>query len=278
MENIDLSKFEKYLDTAVELTIAYAPQLILAIITLMVGMWLINRVLHAADNALSKRFDPTLTRFVQSLVSIGLKAILLVAVAGMIGVETTSFIAVVGAAGLAIGLALQGNLSNFASGVMILIFKPFKVGDVIDGAGFVGTVKEIQIFTTVLITADNRRIIIPNSQLSNNPITNITAEPTRRVDCLFGIGYGDDIDQAKASIRAVIKDDARILKEPAETVVVSALGDSSVNITVRVWCNAADYWPIFFDLQENVKKRFDKDGISIPYPQRDVHIYQEKSA
>lgn len=278
MENIEISNLQKYIDMAVELTITYAPQLLLAILTLIIGMWVINRVLSGADSVLSKKFDPTLTRFVHSLASVGLKLVLLIAVIGMVGVQTTSFIAVLGAAGLAVGLALQGNLSNFASGVMILVFKPFKVGDVIEGAGFVGTVREIQIFTTIMLTPDNRRIIIPNSALATDPVTNITAEPTRRVDFKFAIGYGADIDKAKAAIKALVLADKRILRNPAETIVISELGEWSVSITVRVWCDAANYWDIFFDMQENVKKRFDQEGISIPYPQRDVHLYQSKSA
>ncbi len=274
MEALELSQLQKYLDLAAELTLSYAPKLLLAILTLLLGLWLINRMLNSADAALSKRFDPTLTRFVHSLVGTGLKLVLLIAVAGMIGIQTTSFIAVLGAAGLAIGLALQGNLSNFASGVMILVFKPFKVNDVIDGGGHVGTVKEIQIFTTVLTTADNRRVIIPNSALVSSAVTNITAEPTRRVDFTFGIGYGDDIDKAKAAIRSLILADQRILRDPAETIVVAELSESAVRLTVRVWVKTGDYWDVFFAMQENVKKRFDQEGIRIPYPQRNIHLYQ----
>ncbi|WP_020407406.1 mechanosensitive ion channel family protein [Hahella ganghwensis] len=270
MDNVD-----QYVQLAIELAIEYAPQLILAILTLVIGMWIINRVLMFADKSLQKKFDPTLTKFVHSLASVLMKALLLISVASMVGIATTSFIAVLGAAGLAVGLALQGNLSNFASGVLILVFKPFKVGDVIEGAGFVGTVREIQIFTTVLMTFDNRKVIIPNSNLSNNPLINISAESTRRVDMKFGIGYGDDIDKAKGVINSLIEADSRILKDPAPVVVVSELADSSVNITVRTWAAAEDYWGIYFDMQENVKKRFDEEGVSIPFPQRDVHIYQE---
>ncbi len=270
MDNVD-----QYVQKAIELTIEYAPQLILAILTLVIGMWIINRVLKLADNSLQKKFDPTLTKFVHSLASVMLRALLLISVASMIGIETTSFIAVLGAAGLAVGLALQGNLSNFASGVLILVFKPFKVGDVIDGAGYVGTVREIQIFTTVVMTPDNRKVIIPNSNLANNPLINISAESTRRVDMVFGIGYGDDIDKAKGVIQSLIEADSRILKDPAPAIVVSELADSSVNLTVRTWTATSDYWGVFFDMQENVKKKFDQEGVSIPFPQRDVHLYQE---
>lgn len=269
---------QKYIDTGVEMVMAYAPQLLLAILTLIIGMWIINRVLNAADKALSKKFDPTLTRFVQNLVGIGLKLILLISVAGMVGIETTSFIAVLGAAGLAIGLALQGNLANFASGVLILVFKPFKAGDFIEGGGKMGTVREIQIFTTVLMTPDNKKVIVPNSSITGDAITNFSAETTRRVDFVFGIGYGDDIDKARQTLKSLISEDKRIHKDPAEVIVISELGDSSVNFTVRVWVNAADYWGVYFDMHENVKKRFDSEGISIPFPQRDVHIYQEASS
>ena len=272
MENVD-----QYAQKAIELAIEYAPQLFLALVTLIIGMWIINRLLSLTDKAMQKKFDPTLTKFIHSLSSVMLKALLLISVASMVGIETTSFIAVLGAAGLAVGLALQGNLSNFASGVLILVFKPFKAGDVIDGAGYVGTVREIQIFTTVLITPDNRRVIIPNSNLANNPLINIGAEPTRRVDMKFGIGYGDDIDKAKGVINGLIEADGRILKDPAPLVVVSELADSSVNITVRTWVNTPDYWGVYFDMHESVKKKFDQEGVSIPFPQRDVHIYQESN-
>jgi small conductance mechanosensitive channel len=276
MNDINLEQIQPYIDKAVDLSLAYAPKLLLAILTLIIGMWLINRLLGFSDRALSKKFDPTLTQFVHSLASVGLKAVLLISVASMVGIATTSFIAILGAAGLAVGLALQGNLSNFASGVLILVFKPFKAGDVIDGGGYIGTVREIQIFTTVLMTPDNRKVIIPNSNLSNNPLINISAESTRRVDMVFGIGYGDDIDKAKAAIQSLIDADSRILKEPASLVVVSELADSSVNFTVRTWVNTADYWGVYFDMHEKVKKRFDQEEISIPYPQQDVHMYEEK--
>jgi len=227
---------------------------------------------------LAQRFDTTLSQFVLSLVSVLLKTLLLVSVASMIGIETTSFIAVLGAIGLAIGLALQGNLSNFASGVIILIFKPFRVGDAIEGAGYSGVVKEIQIFTTVLTTFDNRRVIIPNTSLVTDPIVNINAEPTRRVDFKFGISYDDDITLTKQQLKALIEKDERILKDPAPLVELSELGDNAVNFSVRVWVNTADYWGVYVSMMENVKKSFDAMGITIPDPQRDVHVYQKQSA
>ena len=204
----------------------------------------------------------------------GLKGLLLISVASMVGIATTSFVAVLGAAGLAIGLALQGSLSNFAGGVLILIFKPFKVGDLIEGGGHLGVVKEIQIFNTILTTADNRRVIIPNGVLSNNSLININVEPTRRVDFVFGIGYGDDIKKTKEILQRLADADSRVLKDPAPTIVLSELADSSVNFTVRLWVNTADYWGVYFDTHEAVKVAFDAEGISIPFPQQDVHMHQ----
>ncbi|EGG98166.1 Small-conductance mechanosensitive channel [gamma proteobacterium IMCC2047] len=203
-----------------------------------------------------------------------LKALLLVSVASMVGIETTSFIAVLGAAGLAIGLALQGSLSNFAGGVLLLLFKPYKVGDVIETQGHIGTVNSIQIFTTVLKTPGNKTIIIPNGPVANGSIVNYSTEPTRRCDMVFGIGYDDDIDKAKAILRELIEADSRVLKDPAYALLLSELADSSVNFTLRLWVNAADYWGLYFDMQEAVKKAFDAQGISIPYPQQDVHMHQ----
>jgi small conductance mechanosensitive channel len=194
----------------------------------------------------------------------------------MLGIHMTSFIAVLGALGLAVGMALSGTLQNFAGGVMLLIFKPFKVGDYIEAQGYSGSVKEIQIFNTILNTPDKKTIIIPNGGLSTNAMTNYSTEPLRRVDFTFGIGYGDDIDKARKIILDVIAQDQRILKDPAPFVGVVSLGDSSVNLTTRVWANAADYWNIFFFLNETVKKTFDQQGISIPFPQHDVHVFQSK--
>ena len=187
-----------------------------------------------------------------------------------------SFVAIIGAAGLAVGLALQGTLQNFAGGVIILILRPFKVGDYIEGSGHAGTIKEIQIFNTVMLTPDNKKIIIPNGGLSNASITNYSAQPTRRVDMVFGIGYDDDIKKAKELLETIVTGDERVLKDPIHQIAVSELADSSVNFVVRPWVNAADYWDVYFDMHEKIKLEFDKAGISIPFPQRDVHIYNEK--
>jgi small conductance mechanosensitive channel len=221
--------------------------------------------------------EPTLAQFLANLVSVGLKALLLISVASMVGIETTSFIAILGAAGLAVGLALQGSLANFAGGVLVLLFKPFKVGDFIDAQGVMGTVAEIQIFNTVIKTGDNKRIIVPNGSISNGIITNFSAEETRRVDFVFGIGYDDDIAKAKGVLERLFTSDERVFSDPAPLIVVSSLGDSSVNITVRAWAKASDYWGVFFGMTELVKITFDQEGISIPYPQRDVHLHGNAS-
>ncbi|NVD35853.1 mechanosensitive ion channel family protein [Marinobacter lutaoensis] len=263
----------EWLDQAVALIMTYAPKVVLAIITLVVGLWLIKRLINVLDRKLAQK-DPTLNKFLCGLVGAILKILLLISVASMVGIATTSFVAIIGAAGLAVGLALQGSLANFAGGVLILIFKPFKVGDVIDAQGYVGTVREISILYTVLDTFDNRRVVIPNGQLSNASLTNVSAYETRRCDMTFGIGYGDDIDKAKAICRRLIEADERALKEPAPVVVVGGLGDSSVDLTVRAWTKSSDLWPFYWDMQERVKKAFDAEGISIPFPQRDVHLYQ----
>lgn len=265
---------QEIVQTLWTLCLTYAPKLLLALATLIVGLWLINKVVNMTLSKMESTVDPTLHKFIGSLVSVGLKGLLLISVASMVGIATTSFIAVLGAAGLAIGLALQGSLSNFAGGVLILIFKPFKVGDLIEGGGHLGVVKEIQIFNTILTTADNRRVIIPNGVLSNNSLINVNVEPTRRVDFVFGIGYGDDIKKTKEILQRIADNDSRVLKDPAPTIVLSELADSSVNFTVRLWVNTADYWGVYFDTHEAVKVTFDAEGISIPFPQQDVHMHQ----
>jgi small conductance mechanosensitive channel len=252
------------------------PNLVLAIIVLIIGLWVIKLIIKGISKALDRaKVDDSLKHFLAGLIGIGLKILLLISIASMLGIATTSFVAVLGAAGLAVGLSLQGSLANFAGGILILLFKPFKVGDVIDAQGHLGVVDSIQVLNTILKTPDNKTIIIPNGGLSNGSITNFTTEERRRVDMTFGIGYNDDIKKAKQALNDLIKQDDRILDEPAPMVVVSELGDSSVNFTVRVWAKTKDYWGIYFDMQENVKLEFDKQGISIPFPQRDVHVYQQ---
>lgn len=276
MENLDKTneQVQELLQTFYTMCISYGPKVILALVTLIVGLWLINKFTKTLNINLTSKGDATLGGFVSSVISIIFKGVLLLSVAGMVGIETTSFIAVLGAAGLAIGLALQGSLANFAGGVVILLFKPFKIGDVIEAQGFIGTVSAIQIFNTILKTADNRVVIIPNGALSSNSMVNINQESTRRVDLVFGIGYGDNIDDAKAILESLAAKDARVLKDPASVFVVAELADSSVNFKVRLWVNTADYWGVYFGMHESVKKEFDAQGISIPFPQQDVHMHQ----
>jgi len=276
MENLEQTneQVQELIQTAYTLGMSYGPKVVLALLTLIIGLWLINKFIRGLNSNLTSKVDATLGSFVSSIFSVILKMVLLISVASMVGIETTSFIAVLGAAGLAVGLALQGSLSNFAGGVVILIFKPFKVGDLIEAQGYIATVSEIQIFNTILKTADNRVVIIPNGALSSSSMVNINQESTRRVDLLFGIGYSDNIDKARSILESLAAKDARVLKEPAPMFVVSELADSSVNFTVRLWVNTADYWGVFFDMHENVKKEFDAQGISIPFPQQDVHMHQ----
>ena len=264
---------QEYIDKAVELAMTHGPKLLLALLVLVIGWWLSNRVVKLMHRTLVRtNAEPTLVKFLQSIVGIILKMIVLVIFATTIGVETASLIAIMGAAGLAVGLALQGSLANFAGGVLILFFKPFKAGDEIEAQGYRGVVQEIQIFNTILLTRDNEKIVIPNGNLSNGCLKNIFAEPTRRVDMTYGISYEDDIGKAKQVIADVLAADENVLKEPAPDIFVSAHADSSINILVRPWCKSEHFWDVHFGTMENVKLAFDREGISIPYPQRDLHI------
>ncbi|KJF42876.1 mechanosensitive ion channel family protein [Draconibacterium sediminis] len=269
-----MEEVNKLSEQIYDLVMFYGPKLIGAIVTLIVGLWIISILRKAIRGRFEKQnVDPSLRGFLNSLVGIGLKAMLWIAVIGMMGVQMTSFIAILGAAGLAIGMAFSGTLSNFAGGVMILIFKPFKVGNYISAQGHSGTVNEIQIFNTILKTPDNKTIIIPNGGLATGSMINFSAEPKRRVDFTFGIAYGDDVDKAKEVLMKLIKADERIINYPAEPfIAVSELADSSVNLVVRVWAEAANYWGVYFDLTENVYKTFEKEGLNIPFPQMDVHL------
>ncbi|MBN2012284.1 mechanosensitive ion channel [candidate division KSB1 bacterium] len=265
---------EQYLQVAIELAVKYVPKLLLAIVSLFIGLWIIKIFTKALRKSMVRgKIDISLHHFLTSMVNILLKVLVFVSVASMIGIQMTSFVAILGAAGLAVGLALQGGLANFAGGVIILINKPYKVGDYISTQGYSGTVKAIQVFHTVLTTPDNKTIIIPNGELSNSSMTNYSTEPTRRVDMTFGIGYSDDIQKAKEILKRLVEDESRVLKEPAYQIVLAELGESSVNFAVRVWSKKEDYWGIFFDMQEKVKQEFDKNNISIPFPQRDIHVY-----
>jgi len=253
---------------------------ILAAALIFIGGRFLAKILRAVVMRLLVRCktDQTLVLFVGHIVYIFLLVFVIIAAISKLGVHMTSFVAVVGAAGLAIGLALQGSLSNFAAGVLLIIFKPFKVGDFVEAAGVAGTIEEIQIFTTQLATPDNKTIIIPNGKLIGDNITNYSAKGTRRVDLVIGVGYGDDLKKVREVIGDVLAQDERILKEPAPTVAVCELAGSSVNFVVRPWVNVEDYWDVFFGIQEAMKTRFDAEGISIPFPQRDVHIVQDDSS
>nr|WP_261389457.1 mechanosensitive ion channel domain-containing protein [Ferrimonas balearica] len=267
-----LKLMEGLTQKGIDMTLSYGPKLMLAIIVLLMGLWFIRGLVKVVDKSMDKaNVDITLQRFLLSIISVGLKFVLVVIFASMIGVETASLVAMLGAAGLAIGLALQGSLANFAGGVLILLFKPFKFGDVIEAQGFLGRVHEIQIFNTILLTMDNQKVVIPNGLLSNGCVKNLFSEPTRRVDLTFGISYDDDIAIAKEVLAKVIGEDSRILKDPEPEIYVSAHADSSVNLLVRPWVNSDDYWPVYFDLIERVKIAFDHNNITIPFPQRDVH-------
>ncbi len=273
-EGSQMEQVSVYSEKLITMLIEFGPRVLSAVLLLIFGFWLIKMSERFMSRAMARsKIEVSLQKFFISLSGVLLKILLIIVVASMVGIETTSFVALIGAAGLAVGLALQGSLANFAGGVLILMFKPFRVGDFIEGAGNKGTVAAIQVFHTVLITPDNKRVIIPNGELSSSSITNYSAEPTRRVDMVFGIGYDDDLRKAKTLLHRIVDEDERILKEPEPTIAVSELADSSVNFVVRVWCQSQDYWAIFFDMQEKVKLAFDAEGISIPYPQRDVHLH-----
>jgi small conductance mechanosensitive channel len=255
----------------------YGPKVVLALLTLLIGLWVIKMVTNSLAKIMKKKeFDPSLAPFLVTLLSATLKIMLVISVIGMVGIEVTSFIAVLGAAGLAIGLALQGTLQNFAGGVVILLLKPFKVGDVVEVKGYLGTVKEIRIFYTIINSFDKKVIYIPNGALANSDMTNLSQEEDRRNEWKFGIAYGDDVDKAKEVLKKYMDEDERILRDPEPFMAVHSLGDSSVNIVVRAWTKAGDLWPVFFDMNEKVYKGFAKEGLNIPFPQLDVHLHNQK--
>lgn len=264
---------QAYTDQAIALVVQYAPQVLLAIVVLIIGLWIINRFVGFLGNMMNKRdVDASLQPFLKSLVGIGLKAMLLISVASMVGIETTSFVALIGAAGLAVGLALQGTLANFAGGVLILIFKPYKVGDLIEAQGHVGWVEEIQIFVTILKTPDTRTVIVPNGAMSNGDITNNSKLGKMRVNLVMGISYDSSIKQAREVLLKVMNDHPKVMQDPAPSVGVLELGDSSVNLAVHPHCKAEDYWDVYFDVYENGKEALDAANINIPFPQLDVHM------
>lgn len=273
-----MDEMMKYKDEAVALAMVYVPKVLLAILTLIIGLWIVGAIRKFVGKALARRsVDRTLAPFLQNVLGWILKAVLFISVAQMVGVQTTSMIAILGAAGLAVGLALQGSLANFAGGVLILIFRPYEVGHFIEAQGHSGTVKEIEIFTTTLLTPQNRRVIIPNGALSNGSIINYTVEGTARVDISIGIDYKADIEKARKILLELVTSDPRVLPEPAPVVVVTALGDNSINLAVRPHAKVEDYWGVLCDTLEKGKVRLEEAGIGIPFPQRDVHVYQHSA-
>ncbi len=256
----------------------YGLKIVAALLIFLIGKWLARKLSQLVLSVMERRdLDAALRHFASSLVYYGLLVLVVISALGQLGIQTASLAAVIAAAGLAIGLAMQGSLSNFAAGFLLLVFRPFRIGDYVELAGTAGTVEKILIFTTELKTPDNKKVIIPNSAITASNIINYSANATRRLDLVIGISYDDDIDRARDAIHAVLCDDDRVLADPAPFVAVSALADSSVNFVVRPWVKSADYWALHCALTENIKKRFDAEGITIPYPQRDVHVHQMAS-
>ena len=273
-----MDSVESISTTVVGWATLYGVKLIVALLIFVVGKWLAKKLSRVAERLMkSREVDAALVNFTSSLVYYALLIFVVIAALGQVGIQTASFVAIVGAAGLAIGLAMQGSLSNFAAGVLIIIFKPFKIGDFVEMAGVAGVIENIMIFTTEMKTGDNKKVIVPNSSVLGGVITNYSANDTRRIDLVMGIGYNDDIDKAKRVLEEIINADERILKDPAPLIAVSELADSSVNFVVRPWVKSGDYWAVYFALHETVKKRFDQEGISIPYPQQDVHLHKIES-
>lgn len=270
-ESMDVAS--KYVDKAGNLIMEHGPRVLGALVVLFIGLWIVKRLVKFTRKLMHKRgLDDSLIPFLGSMLDILLKAMLIISVASMIGIETTSFVAVLGAAGLAVGLALQGTLQNFAGGVLVLIFKPYKVGHLIEAQGHLGVVKEIQIFVTILLTPENKTVIIPNGAISNGNITNYTVEGMIRVDLTVGISYDSDIKKAKEVLLKVITEHPKSLKEPAPFVGVAELADSSVNLAVRPYAHPKDYWGVYFDCYEACKIALDDAGVTIPFPQVDVHM------
>ncbi|MDY0078526.1 MAG: mechanosensitive ion channel [Bacteroidales bacterium] len=272
--NIDLSQLSS---TLMDFVVSYGIKLVGSILFLIIGLWVVARINRMLDKLMQRRqVEASLRGFLSSFLSALLKIVVIITVFGIAGVQMASFIAILGAASVAIALSLQGSLSNFAGGIIILLFKPFRVGDFIDGQGKMGTVEDIQIFHTTLKTTDNKVIIVPNGGLANSSITNFSKKETRRVEWTFGIGYGDSYEKARDILRRLIDADQRIHQDPEPFIRLTSLGDSSVNIVVRVWLNASDYWEVFFEMNEKVYKSFSEQGINIPFPQMDVHLHNKE--
>jgi len=269
---------QAYADKLIAYGTPLALKILAAVAILVLGRIVVGVLAGVVRRVLERhKVEATLAKFLVSLTRIALITFVIIAAVRALGVDTTSFIAVIGAAGLAVGLALQGSLSNLASGVMLILFRPFKVGDFVEAAGTAGVVDVIQIFNTVLNTPDNKKVIVPNGKITADNITNYSAMEIRRIDLVFGIGYDDDIKKAKAALERILKEDARVLDDPAPTVAVMELGDSAINFAVRPWVKTPDYWGAYFDITEKGKLTFDREGISIPFPQQDVHLVEQKA-
>ena len=263
----------KMIDQAPELIVNYGTQIFMALVIFIIGKWIVRLVANGLRKAMDKKeVDPTISKFVGSIVYTTLLAFIIIAALGQLGIQTASFVAIIGAAGLAVGFALQGSLSNFASGVLLILFRPIRTGDFVEAAGEAGVVEEVGIFSTIMKTGDNKTIIIPNSNVMSGNITNYSLKPTRRIDMVIGIGYDDDIKKAKAVLLEIMAKEKRVLKDPEVTIAVAELADSSINFVVRPWVKSDDYWPTKFDLLETIKLRFDEESIGIPYPQMDIHL------
>ena len=276
MENLSNLPLDVVINKLIDLVVSFGGRLLVAIIVFFIGRWLIKRIINLIVKGMQRRkVEASLFSFTRSMVKITLYFLIVIIIIGILGIETSSFIALFASAGIAIGAALSGTLQNFAGGVMILLFKPFKVGDYIEAQGQSGTVREIQIFNTILATPDNKIIIVPNGGLSTGITENYSKEETRRVDWVFGIAYGDSYDKAKEVIARLLNNDSRILTTPAYFIALNSLGDSSVNIVVRAWVKSPDYWDVFFDMNEKVYKTFTQENINIPFPQMDVHLKQD---
>ena len=269
---------QEIMNYTIEIASNFGLNLLTALIVVIVGKQLVKILLKVIKVALEKaNTEETVRIFIANLLNTVFTVIIFVAAINQLGVETTSIIALLGAAGLAIGLALQGSLANFAAGILIVIFRPYKVGDYIEAGTNVGTVKDIQIFSTVLRTPDNKSIVVPNGSIMDGSITNYSEQPTRRIDIIASCSYEDDLDKVKIVLQTILDNEERILTEPKPQIAVSELAESSVNFIVRPWVNSPDYLPVMYSLLENIKKSFDKEGISIPYPQSDVHIHEKKA-
>lgn len=279
MEQFSINGLEQLITRLMDLGVVFGMKVLAALAVFVLGRWVAIFLRNFLEKSMRRtKVDETLITFTTNLTYIALFAFVVIAALAQLGIQTTSFIALLGAAGLAIGLALQGSLANFAAGVLMILFRPFKVDDYIEGGGTAGTVKEIQIFNTILLTPDNKTVIVPNATMTGDKIVNYATQGTRRVDMVFGIAYDSDIDKAKGILWDLLKNDSRILPAPEPVIAVLELADSSVNIACRPWVNAGEYWTFYFDMTESVKKQFDANGISIPFPQRDVHMYQQKAA